>query len=78
MGQITIDLDDRTESLLKRHVRISGGSASRRIAEAVRQRIAAEWPREVLGLFGSWKDEDFPDAADLRGGYGRDAKREQF
>jgi hypothetical protein len=78
MGQVTIYLDDQTETLLKRHVKKSGDSASRWIADAVRQRVASEWPPDVLELFGSWKADDFPDAAELRTGYGTDAKREEF
>jgi len=78
MGQVTIYLDDEMESLLKRHVKKSGESSSRWIAEAVRRRAANEWPADVLELLGSWKAEDFPDAADLRKGYGRDAKREKL
>jgi len=78
MGQVTIYLDDQTETLMKRHVRKSGDSASRWIAEAVRRRVASEWPSDVLELLGSWKADDFPDAAELRKGYGEDARRENF
>jgi hypothetical protein len=78
MGQVTIYLDDQTETLLRRHVRKSGESASRWIAEAVRRRVESEWPPDVLELFGTWKAADFPDAAELRKGYGHDAKREEF
>ena len=67
MGQITIYLDDETEQLVKRHVAGSGVSASKWIAEAVRKQVRNEWPADVLSLFGSWKDEDFPDANELRG-----------
>ncbi len=76
MGQVTIYLDEQTESLLKRHVRKSGESASRWVSEAVRRRVASEWPPDVLEMLGSWKADDFPDAAELRRGYGKDAKRE--
>ena len=78
MGQVTIYLDDQTETLLKRHVGKSGESASRWIAEAVRRRVANEWPLDVLALLGSWKADDFPDATELRAGYGPDAKREEL
>ncbi len=78
MGQVTIYLDDETEALLRRHVRKSGQSASGWIAEAVRQRVATEWPADILELFGSWKADDFPDARELRRGYGQDAKREEL
>jgi hypothetical protein len=78
MGQITIYLDDETERLVKRHVEGSGESTSKWIAEAVRKRARSEWPADVLALFGSWKDEDFPDPDELRKGYGADVPREEF
>jgi hypothetical protein len=78
MGQITIYLDEATEKLVRRHVKSSGEPASRWIAEAVRRRASSEWPDDVLALFGSWKDDDFPDASELRKGYGKDAKRERL
>jgi hypothetical protein len=78
MGQITIYLDDETERLVKRHVKSSGESASRWIAEAVRKRASDEWPADILALFGTWKDEDFPDTSTLRARYGNDVPREAF
>jgi hypothetical protein len=78
MGQMTIYLDEETERLVKRHVKASGESASRWVAEAVRKRARSEWPADVLALFGSWKDEDFPDVSQLRSGYGADAPREKL
>ena len=78
MGQITIYLDDETERLVKRHVKGSGESTSKWISEAVRQRARSEWPADILSLFGSWKDGDFPDPDELRKGYGADVPREDF
>lgn len=78
MGQITIYLDEETERLVKRHVKASGESASKWIAEAVRKRVSDEWPADILSLFGSWKDEDFPDVSSFRTGYGNDLPREEF
>jgi len=78
MGQITIYLDDETETLVKRHVKSSHESTSKWVAEAVRRRAANEWPADVLKLLGSWKEADFPDAAELRSGYGTDAQREEL
>jgi len=78
MGQITIYLDDETEKLVRRQAEGSGESASKWIAEAVRRRARTEWPADILSLFGSWKDEDFPDAEELRKGYGTDARREEL
>lgn len=78
MAQVTIYLDEKTEQLVKDHVQASGESTSKWIAEAVRKRVLSEWPADVLSLLGSWKDEDLPDEAELRGGYGTDAAREEL
>jgi hypothetical protein len=78
MGQITIYLDEQTEQLVKQHVKASHQSASKWIGEAVRKRALSEWPLDILALFGSWKDEDFPDASELRKGYGNDVAREEL
>lgn len=78
MAQITIYLDEKTEQLVKCHVQASGESTSKWVAEAVRKRVLGEWPADVLSLLGSWKEADFPNGADLRGGYGADAAREEL
>jgi hypothetical protein len=78
MGQITIYLDDDTAKLLKSRVKASGESASKWITVAIKKRAQTEWPADVLALFGSWKDKDFPDATELRKGYGADVPRERF
>jgi hypothetical protein len=78
MAQITIYLDDDTERLVRRHVRSSRVSTSKWVAEAIRRRAVSEWPADVLALFGSWKDEDFPDAAALRKVSGSDVRREKL
>lgn len=77
MSQITIYLDEKTDQLVRRHVKSSGESTSRWIAEAVRQRARTEWPAEVLAVFGSWGD-DVPEGAALRKGYGKDIPRGSF
>src|SRR5882757_7242096 len=66
MSQITIYLDDETEKLVKQHVKGSGESASKWIAGAIQKRARSEWPADVLAVFGSWKDDDYPSAAKLR------------
>ena len=78
MSQLTIYLDDDTAKLLKSQVKSSGDSASKWIADAIRKRARTEWPPNVLALLGSWKDSDFPDAEQIRQGYGDDAPREEF
>jgi len=76
MGQVTIYLDDETESRLKASARSQGVPVSRWIAELVRERTATEWPEEVRRLAGAWPD--FPDADALRSGQGADLQREPF
>ena len=63
---------------MKQHVQASHQSVSKWIGEAVRKRALSERPPDILSLFGSWKDEDFPDAAELRKGYGTDVPREEL
>jgi hypothetical protein len=77
MPQMTIYLDDETSKLVQRAARQAGESASKWVADAVRRRARTEWPPDVLSILGSW-GADFPDAAALRKGYGKDAKRERL
>lgn len=77
MGQVTIYLDDETESLVKQHVKASGESTSKWVADAVKRRAQSEWPMDVLSLFGSWKEDDFPDAKQLRHSVA-DLQRDEF
>ena len=60
MSQITIYLDDETETVLKKQVKASGESASKWITDAIKKRAQTESPLDILALFGSWKEEDFP------------------
>ena len=78
MGQLTIDLDDETEKLLRDQLDASGESASKWVADAIRKHAQSEWPPDVVALLGSWRDSDFPDPEDLRKGYGTDVPRETF
>ncbi|MSV29285.1 MAG: ribbon-helix-helix protein, CopG family [Bryobacterales bacterium] len=78
MGQITIYLDDETEKLVRRHVKGTRISTSKWIADAVKTRARSEWPADILSLFGSWKDGDFPNAVELRTISGSDVPREEL
>jgi hypothetical protein len=78
MSQLTIYLDEHTSKLLKSHVKASGDSVSRWIAGAIRKRAEKEWPADILAIFGTWSDDDIPDAKKLRKGYGADLPREKF
>ena len=78
MAKITIYLDKETEQLVRRHVKRSRESMSKLVSEAIRRRALREWPGDILALFGSWKHEDFPDAAALRKGSGSEVWREKL
>lgn len=64
MAQITIYLDDEVLAQVKAATKASGVSQSRWIAEAVRLRMAKEWPPAVRALAGAWPD--FPTAEEIR------------
>ncbi len=54
--------DEHPERVAEDRVKASGESSSK-------------WPPDVLALFGGWRDEDFPDAKNLRA-HGADLPRE--
>jgi len=51
-------------------------SVSRWVADRVAKSVETSWPPELLALAGSFPD--FPDAAELRRGYGDDVRRESL
>ncbi|HTT38847.1 MAG TPA: CopG family transcriptional regulator [Burkholderiales bacterium] len=73
MGQVTIYLDDETETKARAAAQASGLSLSRWVAERVRLGALSEWPAEVMELAGAWSD--IPSAQQLRRSRTRDAKR---
>lgn len=73
MAQVTIYLDPETAAKAKAAARKAGVSQSRWIAGLIRRHTAAEWPRSVQRLAGSWPE--FPSAADVRAGLGEDSPR---
>ena len=76
MAQVTLYLDEETIKRLRRAARVAGLSQSRWLAELVREKTARQWPDAVRELAGAWAD--FPEAEELRGSSGRDAKRERL
>jgi len=75
MGQVTIYLDDETETRMKRAAKEAGVSRSHWIADLIRERTATEWPesfRRLLGTLGA----DFPEIDELRSELGEDVPRE--
>jgi hypothetical protein len=76
MGQVTVYLDDDTETLMKKSAEAAGVSQSKWVASAIRAKASREWPESVLALAGTWKD--FPTLEQIRGKSGKDARREPF
>ena len=76
MGQVTIYLDDETETRMKEAAKASGVAVSRWVSELVREKTATEWPEAVRQLAGAWPD--FLDAETLRSAQGQDVAREPF
>ena len=56
MPQITLYLDDATQTLVDQAAVANGISKSRWVAEAIRRYAAQEWPQGCLNLAGSFPD----------------------
>ncbi len=77
MSQITLYLDDATQTLVDQAAQANGLSKSRWVAELIRKHAAREWPKECLELAG--KFPDFPlIEADGASGMPADAPRIGF
>ena len=74
MGQVTIYIDDDTEKKMLKMIEKQGISKSKWIAELIREKASATWPKSVVKLAGAWKD--LPTAEEIRKGMGKDARRE--
>ncbi|MBK8047733.1 MAG: CopG family transcriptional regulator [Anaerolineales bacterium] len=76
MSQITIYLDDESESLMRASAQAAGLSVSRWLANLIHEKVSTEWPASVIALAGAWPD--LPDPAIMRNTEQSDAPREQF
>ncbi len=65
MSQITLYLDEATQSLVDQAALAHGISKSRWVAEAIRRYVAHDWPPACLDLAGSFPD--FPLVSDSTG-----------
>ncbi len=73
MAQITLYIDDATQTSLRDAAARKQVSQSQFVAELIRHATRTTWPDEVLALAGSLPD--FPAANELRAGMGSDAER---
>ena len=76
MSQVTIYLEPELQKKLKETVHALQISQSKWIANLIREKLANEWPADVIALAGAW--EDFPLAEELRQQEGLDTPRESF
>lgn len=56
MSQITLYLDDATQTMVEQAARASGMSKSRWVAELIRRFAAQQWPQDCLKLAGRFTD----------------------
>lgn len=64
MSQITLYLDDATQTLVEQAAAASGMSKSRWVAEIIRKYAAHEWPKSCVELAGRFPDFPLIDSAD--------------
>jgi hypothetical protein len=56
MSQITLYLDDETQTLVDEAAAANGVSKSRWVADIIRKHAAHEWPQDCLALAGRFAD----------------------
>jgi hypothetical protein len=76
MAHLTIYISDEVERRARKAAKAAKISVSKWVAERVTESVRDSWAPEFLALAGAFPD--FPDAAELRRGYGKDAPREDL
>jgi hypothetical protein len=76
MAHLTIYLTDEVERRVRKSAKAAKVSTSKWVAERVTKSVETSWPPEFLALAGAFPD--FPDAAEVRKGYGKDVPRENL
>ena len=56
MSQITLYLDEATQTLVEQAAQASGVSKSRWVADLIRKHAAHEWPQDCLDMAGRFPD----------------------
>jgi hypothetical protein len=73
MARLTIYLTDDVALRVRKAAKAAKVSVSKWAADRVTKSVETSWPPEFLALAGAFPD--FPDADELRRGYGDDAPR---
>jgi hypothetical protein len=76
MAHLTIYLNDETERRVRHAAKTAKVSVSKWVADRLSKSVESSWPPEFLALAGSFPD--FPEADELRQGYGEDIPRESL
>jgi hypothetical protein len=76
VANLTIYLPDNIERQLRKAADESNVSISKWVADQIGKSLETSWPAEFLALAGAFPD--FPEAEELRRGYGEDVRRESF
>lgn len=76
MAHLTIYLSDDVEKRVRKAAKTAKTSVSKWVADRVAKSVETSWPAEFLALAGAFPD--FPDADELRKGYGKDVPRENL
>ena len=76
MAHLTIYLTDDLEQGARKAAKAAKLSVSKWVADRVTESLKTAWPPEFLALAGAFPD--FPDAGELRKGYGEDLPRESL
>lgn len=74
VAQVTIYLPDDIEAKARQVAKQEHTSVSRWIAQQVTRKLRTTWSQAFLDAAGAFPD--FPEAEELRSGYGPDAPRE--
>jgi hypothetical protein len=76
MAHVTVYLSDKVEQKAREAARAAKTSMSKWVANQVERAVETDLPPEFLALAGAFPD--FPDAEELRAGYGQDVPRESL
>jgi len=76
MAHLTIYLTDDVELRVRKAAKAAKVSVSKWVADRATKSVETSWPPEFLALAGAFPD--FPNADDLRKGYGEDVPRESL
>jgi len=74
MAHLTIYLSADVEKRVRQEAKAAKTSVSKWVAASVTKSVETSWPPEFLALAGAFPE--FPEARELRMGYGEDVPRE--